>query len=553
MEKTQTYHTSNDVVEIRIMDLLFYCLSKWKQLLAAALVMALLMGGYAVYKNGRITAEENEVIEEEGKTETETEGIPVADMDEEELRSYVADFEEDLTAATRDELNNAVLQITQNQEFINEWTKYLNTSLKMQTDSTEEYTSSVRASLEYIGEDISILTRYYNLGEWMDCLKDYLVSDDNLEPLADEMGTTSAYLKEQISISTSTGTLMYIVEMAAGNAELLEDMDAQLYILVTANAPEAEIAERITAYLTEQIEAAADGRIDEMVDVLFEKGSVAYTKLSDNIAEGTDSNLMTQKFNLINQINSARNYIINMLAKLNDEEQEYVYARLALDQVTLSLDEVEATEDLEAETETETETETDEEDEEEEASRLVSVPKYVVIGAMMGLVLAFVLYGCIYLFSSKLHSLYTLEDQYGLNVYAMRDEEHRIKDPVERRIQEVRYRTVHFCREEQLAAILSAQYAQMKEAGAALVLTTSSNLMKTSAFETFCNAMKKHGWNVSREVGLRYTPEAITELTNASLIILFEKTEVSYKHEIHEELVTLEENGKRIVTAVVMV
>lgn len=205
--------------EINLKDMLFAVLYQWKKMILWALILAVALGGFKLYKAWTEATDEAKVAQYEQEYE-----VALDRYQQEKTR-----LEENIAKA---------------EENIEKQNEYLENSVLMQMDSHEVY--EARVSL-YVSTDYQIMPEmvYQNPDKSRMILASYeaaLTDNELMGEVADEMGMDTKYMKELVGVS---GELDHILNISVHHATRTDAVKIMTLISNQLDAIQAQITESI--------------------------------------------------------------------------------------------------------------------------------------------------------------------------------------------------------------------------------------------------------------------------------------------------------------------
>ena len=278
------YNNYEDDMEIDLVDLLFYLLKKWRSLIVAIVIGAILGAGLYVVKNHQQQAEQ-------AAQEAE-----LLKNDEDEA------FDEKNYNISKDTKVNMDIAY-QYRQLYNKQLEYNQKSIIMQLDPNEVYAGV----LEYYisaGNNTGLLSELY---------QSILNDDDILEELKDASGfkCDTPYIKELIS--SSSGDDKATVINVNSNGENVEKHSFVNYRVVSTNQKSCE---KMLQVLRERVEALR-AEYEETY------GAYGVSEVSSAISQVTDTTYLNAQRDNVDRLSNYLSTMKNAESNFSDDEKTY--------------------------------------------------------------------------------------------------------------------------------------------------------------------------------------------------------------------------------------
>lgn len=278
------YNNYEDDMEIDLVDLLFYLLKKWRSLIVAIVIGAILGAGLYVVKNHQQQAEQ-------AAQEAE-----LLKNDEDEA------FDEKNYNISKDTKVNMDIAY-QYRQLYNKQLEYNQKSIIMQLDPNEVYAGV----LEYYisaGNNTGLLSELY---------QSILNDDDILEELKDASGfkCDTPYIKELIS--SSSGDDKATVINVNSNGENVEKHSFVTYRVVSTNQKSCE---KMLQVLRERVEALR-AEYEETY------GAYGVSEVSSVISQVTDTTYLNAQRDNVDRLSNYLSTMKNAESNFSDDEKTY--------------------------------------------------------------------------------------------------------------------------------------------------------------------------------------------------------------------------------------
>ena len=278
------YNNYEDDMEIDLVDLLFYLLKKWRSLIVAIVIGAILGAGLYVVKNHQQQAEQ-------AAQEAE-----LLKNDEDEA------FDEKNYNISKDTKVNMDIAY-QYRQLYNKQLEYNQKSIIMQLDPNEVYAGV----LEYYisaGNNTGLLSELY---------QSILNDDDILEELKDASGfkCDTPYIKELIS--SSSGDDKATVINVNSNGENVEKHSFVTYRVVSTNQKSCE---KMLQVLRERVEALR-AEYEETY------GAYGVSEVSSAISQVTDTTYLNAQRDNVDRLSNYLSTMKNAESNFSDDEKTY--------------------------------------------------------------------------------------------------------------------------------------------------------------------------------------------------------------------------------------
>ena len=283
------YNNYEEEMEIDLVDMMFYLLKKWRGLLLAVIIGAVVGAGLYVVKNRQQQAEQTQKASE----------LVQADEDEE--------FDESDYKISKD--SRAAMEIAyQYRQLYNKQKEYNSKSIIMQLDPNAVYTGELKYYIS-AGNNTGLLSVLYQ----------NVISDDNiLEELKNASGLDcdTQYIKELIDsvIADENGTSI--------NINSRDGMDSVNAVVKNS-------------FVTYKVVSTSQDSCEQMLQVIREKvdqldteateqyGSYSVVEVGDHVGLVTDNTYLTKQKTNVDQLNTYSTAVKNAEKDFTDEEKTY--------------------------------------------------------------------------------------------------------------------------------------------------------------------------------------------------------------------------------------
>ena len=481
--------------EIDIKDMLFRVLEKWRWMIVWAVIMAVALAGLKYLKDKRSS--------HEGEDTDEVLSVMMEDMTPSErsnVETYIALYD-NLEMLRKDIDTRLIYQIDPYHE------KALQISYAVKLPEVE------KGSGEYIiAQHLSDATK---INQLTTMYSNYVMSSDFVDEIAKAVPEISeSDLRTLISIVNNNNNNN---NNGVVNIKIIytEDMDV----------------EGVAGIVKSNIEAYSESLQEtEKHDIVI--SSEYKSEIIDDSLINTQNNLISREYSLQTQLNSLNN-------SLGNAEKEYieVYAD-GKDEKKVSKKDSEEEESVAK----------------DKSSTGISI-KYAILGAMVGVFLVCMWELMRYILSGKLHTVDTLSEFYGLQVFgvqAVSDKNSKKKgiDKLLFKIENRKKKVLTF--EAQKEIISSSIKLALEQQDVKEIVLTGTDVEKLD--ESYLNELKeeltKNGVKTSVENNIYYYPEALKKATEIKNVILFETIDMSIEYEIENILQKAVEYDIRVLGVV---
>lgn len=479
-------------MEIKLSDLLGYCIEHWKVIFLCTAAFALLGFTYAKLKN-------KDAVDVVFNLDSY-----VDSTDEEERRSL------DLIVE-RYEAQDKLIAIKRN---------YLDKSLLMNIDPgnvcklTTEYLVCVD---EVSQSDVKKIQNYLNI--ILNHYESEMKTEDYLKQLAEEIDTEPQYIREVLSLShiIPDYTTDSISSSLTGNGISSEGVRIEGYFTIQVTGASLEACRTITEYLTEHMD---DIDVSSLADI---------TGLQFSYVSETENHFATQDYqntriNYLREIQTALSDRDGLLSGLTGDDANYVYAQLGMETSIIK-------------------------------AYRVSVKKYLLLGAAAGLFLSLLYLAVHYIFEGKIQNRGFMENNYGVREYAISSEESNRNDPICRLGRRLRKGSARQYTLEQAITLLLAAPAGTEtsedEEGNSEVCIAGTNLNAVQPFaQMLQKLLEERGIKVKTGENISEDPEWLMSTTETTTFILLEKSGSSSVTALDREVAFLEEHKADVLGAI---
>lgn len=488
---------NTDEMTIDLMDLLRRCVMRWKFIVIWMMIGAIVMDGVGILRSVKEVKNAKAQIAQQGAEEDTTEKL-----------AAINEYMQQLTSREVSEVQTAVLSYKAYQQEYVDGLKYYQKSMKMKLDPSCVPT----LRLQYIIDNHYEVT--YPVIDKKDTTQDIIsvlaekvksegVSNAVAETLGDKV--PAAYVQELITTSAS-GNDAFIINIAAEDREECEKI--------------AEIVKNT---------------IDENLNAIREVCGEFDIKLaSEQTFETSDQDLMSAQQSAVTSLNSLKSLINNLPYGMTDAQKTYYYALLDNDE-TISLNPY-----GEDEIVTEDKIEVPE-------IQYVNI-KYLLMGLVLGAIVACGWITLKYMLSAKLRVTEDITETFGMNVLGNVAENGRKIPKLFRKP----YHDVPM--EKQLQVIASRiQIVAEKEKMTRIFVTGSvmTNYLKETC-EKLSKILESDGMVCSVGDSVLYDPMEIKRMADADGVVFVEQIDISRYDEIAEEKKISERMHMEIVGCVVV-
>ncbi|MCI8566638.1 MAG: hypothetical protein HFI39_10035 [Lachnospiraceae bacterium] len=477
--------------EINLMELLVYCLKKWRWILIAMLAMGLLAGGYKYWSISR--SNQAALTVQEGETEAKEEEAKETEEEAKERQKLIENYQ---------------LVIEKSRQKLQALEDTLNNCGLMQWDASHMQMGTITFYLN-VGET----EQHSNALDTLIAAYRYYVTDGRLAKKLLEFDETVTLtdMSYLIGFSDNRGAAS-----GATVAQLETDWPTQNVMVVRVYAESEEICQKY-------MEAA-------------QEAVLAYGRELRTTLENHELRLLattqTERSN-----DSIRDYQAQTLA-------DYTAAFKNLQALQAELSALEAAGEAVEEAEAE----------KEAAPAIVSpvsgAVKFAVIGLVLGVFLAGFAVILVYIMSGKLQSVESFEEEFGMKLLGRATDAGKAKKgPIDRlvyRLEEGPYADIPY--EEQLKIVA----ANVKAASKGLQKIMLAGTMSEAALADVCAKLKEEISEVefSEYKQLVFCAAALEELGEYDGVLFLEKKEVSATKLIHREKELAETRNVRVIGAV---
>lgn len=499
---------------IDLKDMLKDILLRWRLLIIAMLVGAVLLDGVSVfqsYRNAKSIEKLNALSEKESSTEKQED---------------ITKLKAALSTREVEEVENAVLSYKTYRTNFLETTDYINNSIRMKIDPNHIPTMTVCYSVDNHYEAVypviasrdtttDIITAYCNV----------LLNDGVLERICDDLGTDPSYIKELVSI-TRSGT-------------------SSLYIGVIAD--EKTTCEKICDAITEELE-----RVTPEIQATFGEFDIA--EYSRSYTERADAALLADQQGKSNVLYNYKVYLNSVITNMTAEQQAYYYA--LLDEMATDGNEMETVTEAK-EYEMETVTEEKEYEIEVPAIKIVSL-KYIVVGLFIGFFI--VCCGIIlkYVLNNRLHVADEMKEYYKtpvIGILKITKQPARFLGSVDQFILSAFQGELKNVTNENQVKIICAniQVAIRREHMKNVYLTGTHQGEKwQQIIESIKQSMEVDAVQVSNGGSVISDPGALKDMADSDGVVFIEYVKKSKYKDIDRELEICKENNISVIGSVVI-
>ena len=481
---------SDEEIEIRLDDLLWYVLKGWKPMIVAMLIGAILLGGYKSYGNMKAA---------EITRDSMVEGYEAAHPD--------ADMEQ---------LDHSAKTIAEYQKKIKMQDNYASKSLLQQIDWTDVKVAKASYVVELTnGAD------YAKLVATAGAFVDRLSSDEMYKAAADALKTDPSYMDDLITVNyTIPQATNAVIDEKGGTGDAEPAIaNADTFILtIIANAAEDETAKTM-------VDAAASIIDKVSADVASEVAPNKVKLIHVTQTVKRDTTIRDRQIN--DTIVSTQGYydmIADAEKDLSDEELAYVKAKA---DILLDVEE------------------------EVKESSIISV-KFIAIGLMAGLFIIALIRAAAYVISSKLTCPFETEDNYGIRTYMKNDDVKSVKG-FDKVLFNARFGRSRVISGEEAAKIIATEAASLsddRKIKKLLITGTYDKCCESDMAKKLADLLKKAGIETVMGEQIVYSPELIKNAADADAAVILEKLDESGKYMIREELRYMSDHGLPVMAAV---
>lgn len=337
---------------IRIKDLVEYILKRWRLLLICMIIFVVLLDGYSCLKSYQSISE--------AKNQNEN---------EEDFSQY----EDKLSEREILEVKNAVESYQMYEQSYADYKEYNSNSIKMQLNANAVSTQRMIYQITSNQKDVVNIS---------DAFVGLIPSDDVGNEILKETGwdIDVSYVKELISV---TNTHLDTVAIGEQNVtDIVENSDAEdmsVLITVTILADNQSDCGTMKNFVEEEI-----GTVTSQLQEQF--GQFSIKKISDTYGVEANKDLLREQQNSVNEMNNCNNSMQTLENNLSDDQKSY-FSALVDQQAKVETNEGEA------------------EVSQTEIPRMQYINiKYIVVGAVIGVILFCVYAVCRFLLDSRLLS-----------------------------------------------------------------------------------------------------------------------------------------------------
>ena len=498
-------------VELRLDDLILYCLEHWKSILIAMIVFALIAGGAGAYKNYKFYMNAS--------------ATKSAKADEALLK-----LGEEIEPDELEDLENTAHRIALYKQVIKGKEQYLAKSVLMNLDSSNVVSEVLQYKISTVSGNLTnSALQQQNLQLIVKSYESRLTNDELYTAAADYLVIESAYVRELVGAYDyfPTGTNVYL----STNSNMDENVINSGILYVSVKGPDREYCDSIVNYVKRRIEHIGEDLNDMTTPYTI-------TLMNTTTSTMVDDSIINAKTDALNYINTIKTNITNIEKDLSSEEKEYVEAKSDVELEGL----------LAANGKAETK------EEEEEVKYNPISKKFIAVGALLGMFLLAGYWIARYMLSTKLISVFALEDRYAVKTYALGSGNAPSKG-LSSFFRKIRYRKIHFYTRKELAKIFKAEIETLSEKKAVTKVFVASSENFEGSNDAFITALKDEmagsGIEVSSGVKIKYDPDMIISSSNADVVIVLENIDKSSNFEVDEEMRFIRERKTEIIGAVV--
>ena len=498
-------------VELRLDDLLLYCFEHWKSILIAMIICAIIAGGAGAYKGYQFY-------------------LTASATKSEKVDKALEELGEEIEPDKMEELDNTAHRIALYKQVIKGKEQYLAKSVLMNLDSSNVVSEVLQYKISTVSGNLTnSALQQQNLQLIVKSYESRLTNDELYTAAADYLGIESAYVRELVGAYDyfPTGTNVYLTT----NANMDENIINSGILYVSVKGPTQEYCDSIANYVKRRIE-----NIGENLNDMTTPYNI--TLMNITTSTGVDNGIISTKTDALNYISTIKTNITTIEKDLSSGEKEYVEAKSDVELEGL----------LAANGKAETK------EEEEEVKYNPISKKFIAVGALLGMFLLAGYWIARYMLSTKLISVFALEDRYAVKTYALGSGNAPSKG-LSSFFRKIRYRKIHFYTCKELAKIFKAEIETLSEKKAVTKVFVASSENFEGSNDAFITALKDEmagsGIEVSSGVKIKYDPDMIISTSNADVVIVLENIDKSSNFEIDEEMRFISERKTEIIGAVV--
>lgn len=493
----EEYRRKLEEREIDLKDLICDVCLHWRSIIVGALVGLILIGAFGAYKSYKAAQVVVPVSEEAAKEEATT----------------------DINT-----LNMIAQQIIANDKFFAAQQDYFDNSVLMRNDLTEIYTQNDQYLITVDKEhrvDLSNLVNSYT----------YAIQSDKLyETVAKEIGDVDkSYVYELISVSnsiidaTDMNSENIVNVFNGGNTAEFSDNKGNdsfaAIMVVSILGPSDEFTEIISQCVKDALTETSNSLDREITphDIkLVNTG--AYSKMTYDY--------VTKKSDIRESMTKKQTAVDTLIKPLTEDEKKYVedVADGKIEPKTSLVEKAKANV---------------EEQEKQQVSTsikdYISV-KWLAIGIIAGAFVMAAWWAFLYIVSDKFHTAEEFEHLSGMKTYVRCTNKSESKNPIDRLINQFRYKGVHFSNDEEIAEIISATIKKSSVRSVAIVGNSLDEYMKKLA-ATLSGMISDV--SIQSCTNISYNPKSIGIVNDAEAVIIIEDISKTRVADIVDELNTI--------------
>lgn len=500
---------------VSVKDLLVRILRHWRAFIVCMLVGAFVFDAAAFIKQKQDTAKyyamQNGETDQEEKQEVD--------------KLQLAEFKEKLTDIQVAQVEKAVSIYKIYQKSYDDTINYINNSIKMQLDPNQICTNVIQYQID-VGYSVQypVIDRRDPTQNIKDSIYYKLVNDANCTEIAKALGENigSSYIKELISAPATGTTGVY---------------PDDIYTLSVMGRSYDE-CDKITTILKREIVKVFD-------ELKKQYGNFKVTDMGVQKFKSYNQGVLDAQKNQANSLRDVRVNSVGIVDALSADQKTYFYALLNGDdtvEISLPVDTKEA--------------ETSVVSEPPRAHKIN--PKMIVIGAMAGFLLAFLLFLCKLLINGKLISDRTMKDAFGLEQLGsvrVSQEPSGIGAGIDKALLNIMDGGMSaYSNEERLRmAVAGIRIALQKNNWKNIFLTSTSTDEETRGIlDQLRQQLAEDAEGIKIGKSVVYDPESLQQMAQSEAVVLAERTDYSRLEEIDREYSLCHQNQVPVLGYVIV-
>lgn len=484
----------NEELPLRLKDIICYLLEKRNSILVFTLLIGLLIISISIVKN--YYADKNQTYEEYLRKNISTQRIQIVNGISAQEISY-----KKLIDSEGKYINNSLLMSL-------DWENVTHLSLQYSIINDSDNSENVQSLLQVYASKINNDSFYQMASQQTNVDKNDII---------DIIDVTSGVPQQDntvININTGGDEGQISAQLNHKNVN-----DNPEILTVNIIGPDASFCKSIADCVTSTIEQNETLLNDQI-------GQHKINLLSESIFTSADSAIQSKQIYELSSLSNNRKALDALNAELSSEEAQYV--NYLIQKATSNT-----------------------------VSDVVTVSvKDLIKGFLTGFVLM-ILFWCIrYINCKKLLNLSTIEDVYYKRVYALRTKsDSRLHKTANVGIEKYKYSNTHVFNENELIDVINSEISAWKITNSIRkVILTSSDFSKfdPKLLKLIQNSIREKEIAVMLEDHIAYNPDAIKEIDNTCLVIIFEKINESALSEIDLEMKYLYDKKAYILGSIVV-